>query len=258
MKELKQLVETVKALRDPQSGCPWDLEQNHQSLIPYLLEESYEFIAAVELDDPKEMEEEIGDVLLQVLLHCAIGDEKKLFSINTVAENLNQKLIRRHPHVFENNGSVSSVEQVEKKWQQIKNEERPNQSLMPLNLLNSPALQSSYKIGKKAQKVQFDWPDLNGVLDKVDEELAELKEQLNQKSIDIDHVDEELGDLLFSIAQLARKLDLNPEQTLRNANQKFLKRFHQMESLIKKDQVKVDSLDLKKWEHYWSRVKSEK
>ena len=252
----EKLYDVVKALRDPETGCPWDLEQTHKSLLKYLIEESYEFLHAAENDDFEHMEEEIGDVLLQVLLHCIIADESGKFSLESASEKLADKLIRRHPHVFETNGEKISTEEVTENWKKIKKSEKGSKDHhIHKGHLNFPALFSANKIGEKTNEIGFDWEDHRQVSYKVEEEWQELKEELMRVSEDRQKIEEEIGDFLFSTAQLARHLELNPEEALRKANMKFIKRFQFMENLIREAGKDINDLNQKQMDHYWMETK---
>lgn len=263
MKDFEELVEVIKKLRDPNDGCPWDLKQDHKSLLKYLIEESYEFIAAAEQDNKIKMQEELGDVLLQILLHAQIGSETNDFNINSISKVLKDKLIERHPHVFDEefkkkNKEISSEEVVEN-WKIIKEK---NKSKKTTSLtynekdLCNPSLTSSYNIGKKSTKVNFDWENYGQVVYKVEEEWQELKEVLSyEQSIDKIKAKEEIGDLLFSVAQLARHLNLEPEECLRHSNIKFIKRFSIMENLIKNKNLDFADLSFDEKEHLWYQAK---
>lgn len=268
--EIKSLTQVVKALRHPETGCPWDLEQTHESLLKFLLEESYEFIAACEESDFEGMKDELGDVLLQVLLHSEIASEKNHFTLEDVAKNLKEKLIRRHPHVFDRPDASISTEEVIANWDEIKASEKQDngtqkQSHLKPSLINHPALYSAYKIGQKTHKIKFDWEDAMQVSYKVEEEWQELKEEmaplLSQGShptfseVNREKMEEEMGDFLFSVAQLARHLDLDPETCLRKANKKFLNRFHKMEKMIIEDKGGLEGLNQDQMDVYWNRVK---
>ena len=220
----EHLVTIVNKLRDPDTGCPWDLKQTHLSLLKYLIEESYEYIHAVESGSTKKMEEELGDVLLQILLHTKIAEEQKNFSLESISKVLSEKLIRRHPHVFEKKESIEA-EQVVKNWNKIKekeqNDNKTEKHRIDPGYLSFPALFSANKIGEKTNKIKFDWKNHTEVVGVVESEWTELKTELESKSINKERVEEELGDLLFSIAQLSRHLDIGPENALRMANKKF-------------------------------------
>jgi len=258
MEEFKKLIEVVKKLRDPKDGCPWDLQQTHSSLLKYLIEESYEFSHSVEEKDNNKMEEELGDILLQVLLHSQIANENKVFNLESVSKRLKEKLIRRHPHVF-GGEKVQNAKEVSENWENIKNkEQKESASLIGDDILKCPSLFSAYKIGQKTNKVNFDWDDHNQVMYKVEEEWQELKEELvHDPSANKKRISEEIGDFLFSTAQLARHLDIEPETCLRLANQKFIKRFRKMEELILKENKKIEMMNQQEMDIYWNRIKKE-
>lgn len=256
-----RLVEVIKSLRDPEHGCPWDLEQTHKSLLTFLLEECYEFIHAAEEGDDRLMEEELGDILLQVLLHGQIAEERNSFTLESVSKVLADKMIRRHPHVFDrDNSNASNSKEVMDQWEEIKDKEKKSDtkdsSIMDRSYLSFPSLYSSYKIGLKSNKVNFDWDDAYQVCYKVEEEWQELKEELVPgKPKNMDRVVEELGDFLFSIAQLARHLGVNPEESLRNANKKFMDRFQKMEAIIKESGKEMSEMSQEEMDVYWDEVK---
>lgn len=257
--EFSKLVQVVKELREPETGCPWDLEQTHSSLLSYLFEESYEFKEAVERGKPEEMKGELGDILLQVLLHSQIASENNNFDIEDVAKSLADKMIRRHPHVFNNisNNKVSSQE-VTENWKAIKEKEKGKKTrAIESKVLHAPALEAACNIGKKTKLLNFDWSDASQVAWKVEEEWQELKEELMPSVLNKERIGEELGDFLFSAAQLARHLDHDPEELLQRANRKFLKRFHKVEDLITHDGLSFKDLTQEELDHYWVRVKSE-
>lgn len=257
--QLHRLINVISALLHPKTGCPWDLEQTHKSLLPFLLEESYEFMNAVENGNDNEMKDEIGDVLLQVLLHAEIASKESRFDLESVAENLANKMIRRHPHVFEDNAKSISEAEVKTNWQKIKQEEKSkssdNKPVINNDDLCFPSLYSSYKIGKKTRRLNFDWDEVSQVMYKVEEEWQELKEELAPAKPNKERIAEELGDFLFSTAQLARHLDLDPEEVLRSANKKFVNRFQSMEKLIGDDDLDINNLDQSQLDHYWALVK---
>lgn len=259
--EFDKLTQVVKQLRHPTDGCPWDLEQTHKSLIKYLIEESFEFSHATETDDTKAMEEELGDVLLQILLHTTIGEENGKFSLESVSKVLREKLIRRHPHVFEKPDSNIDVSDVVSNWEKIKEEEKAleetaSKTKIKSDVLHFPALFSAWKIGKKTKKISFDWDDASQVSYKVEEEWQELKEELAPKSgLNQERITEEMGDFLFSAAQLARHLNIEPEEALRAANRKFLRRFHAMEDLITDAGEDIDNMNQQEMDVFWDQAK---
>jgi MazG family protein len=262
--EFEKVKNVISELRHPEHGCPWDLKQTHESLLKYLIEESYEFIEATELKDPKKMEEELGDVLLQILLHARLGEEKKVFDMESISKTLKEKLIRRHPHVFENRNTSINVDEVLENWEKIKQLEKTREELeksghhrIKESVLHAPSLTSSVKIGKKTNELKFDWDHYSQVLYKVEEEWQELKEELPpQGGINKARAYEELGDLLFSVAQLARHLEMDPEAALRDANKKFLKRFHSMEDLIQSKNLKLENMNQEQMDVYWNEAKT--
>jgi MazG family protein len=254
--ELERCINVVKALRHPKTGCPWDLEQTHETLLKYLIEEAYEFVEAVERKDPKLMEEEIGDILFQVLLHTSLGEETGDFDLESSAKKLAEKLIRRHPHVFTPSGEGLTPDQVVENWQKIKSAEKGEKKYtIDEKFLQAPALESAYKIGRKSTSVNFDWTHYREVLSKVDEELSEVKEELLKTDLDRTRVKEEIGDLLFSIAQLARHLDLNPEECLRDANKKFISRFMKVEDQVRLSGRSLSGTPQSELEELWIKVK---
>lgn len=249
------LMEIVAALRGP-DGCPWDKEQTHQSLTPFAIEEVFEFIETVERNDDKAMKEELGDVLFQVALHSQMASERKAFTIEDVLVELNTKMIRRHPHVFGQEKAASSQE-VLKNWEMIKTKEKEHRKHqeyfdIPTGL---PSLQRAYKIGKKTNKSGFDWANPQDVKTKVLEELQEVEEAIQLKHDE--KVAEELGDLLFSVAQYVRHLGHEPESCLRWANRKFETRYFAMLESCRLKGVEFDSLSLAEKEQLWSQVKSQ-
>ena len=236
LRHIQALVEIVSSLRGPE-GCPWDKEQTHQSLTQYAIEETFEMIEALESGDDAKFKDELGDVLFQVVLHAQLAHERKAFDLLDVIENIAEKLIRRHPHVFAG-VNVADTNEVIKNWEEIKKNEKSKSSAphgleVPAGL---PALQRAYKIGARTQKLGFDWKTPEQVKVKVDEELQELNEALATQ--DMTAIENEFGDVLFSLAQWARHLKLEPEHLLRKANQRFENRFVEMLEIgqVTKDQ----------------------
>lgn len=252
--ELKRAIDVVASLRDPESGCPWDLKQTHSSLLKYLIEESYEYVYAVELSDDQKMQEELGDILLQVLLHSQLAKDDGKFTIEEVAKTLADKMIRRHPHVFEDPSIARDEKQVKANWKKIKEKEQNNKYHIRMEDAYSPSLHASDKIGAKSQAINFDWDKLSDVQAKVDEELLEVKEEI-AKNPNSKETYEEVGDLLFSVAQLARHLGFSPEEALRDANKKFIKRINKVEDAVRTDGHEMADLPTEKLELYWTKVK---
>jgi MazG family protein len=251
---LARLLEVVSRLREP-GGCPWDREQTLQSLKRYVIEESYELLDAVDANDPERHKEELGDVLLQVALQARIRQEEGRFTFDDVAGALADKLIRRHPHVFGGAKAETSAE-VLKHWETIKAGEkeggRPLLAGIPRHL---PALQKAERIQARAARVGFDWPDAQRVLDKIAEEAAELRESVAQKAPE--NVREELGDLLFSIVNLSRFLQVHPEEALDEANAKFMSRFARMEERVKEQNRALKDCSPTELDMLWNEAKRE-
>ncbi len=252
--EFEKVVKIVKQLRDPIKGCPWDKKQTHQSLTRYMIEEAYEFQAACSQNNTQEMEDELGDVLLQILLHCTIGEELQEFNLESVAKNLANKMIRRHPHVFGDSTAITE-EEVKQNWEKIKEQEKQSKQMKTLNYL--PALLAAHKIGEKTNRIGFDWKDAIEVVSVVKEELLEFLNELpnNSTKTSYDKLREEFGDLLFSIAQLGRHLNINSEEALQEANNKFIRRYNQMQELINKAGKDIDKMDQNEMDIYWQQVK---
>lgn len=253
--QFERLVSIIAKLRHPTEGCPWDLKQTHQSLLKYLIEEAYEFVSATENGTPAEMEDELGDVLLQVVLHAQLGSEKGHFNIESVAKNLSDKMERRHPHVFGAIENTITPEQVKENWAKIKTVEKNLQTKIDKDVLNFPALFSANKIGEKTNRMKFDWPGPKEVEEVVHSEWKEFKDELDAQTPDPKKVKEEFGDLLFSLAQLGRHLGINPEMALKDANAKFLKRFHAMEKLIANAGEDIDQMNQMEMDVFWKQVK---
>lgn len=253
---LIKAIEVIAKLRDPKDGCPWDLKQDHKSLIKYLIEESYEYIHAVEDGNTKEMEEELGDVLLQVLLHSQIASESNKFNIDSVAKKLSEKMIHRHPHVFEDKSLATNEKEVRENWEALKKSERNHKNHIRTEHAYAPSLKASEIIGAKSQEINFDWDHINDVMAKVEEELDEVKEEMRTMESS-ERLYEEIGDLLFSVAQLSRHLNIDPEAALKDANLKFIKRVNLVEDKVKADGHQMVDLPTETLEKYWGKVKKE-
>lgn len=253
----EELVEVVRRLRDPNGGCPWDLKQTHESLIPYLIEESYEVIDAIQNERTK-LREELGDVLLQVVLHSQIATDEGNFSVADVASAISEKLVRRHPHVF-GDAKVKDSEEVLKNWEQIKQKELTGtKSILDGVPRGMPAMLRAQRITEKAARVSFEWNTTEEVRDKVSEELKEfLAEALSADLSKPDaraRMEDELGDVFFSLVQLARRLDTNAEDALHRSTDKFTRRFKEVERRAGPDMAK---LGLEKLDALWNEVKAE-
>lgn len=249
MKHLEELINTVKILRS-ENGCKWDREQTHKSLKPNMLEEAYEAVDAIESGNLKHLKEELGDVLLQVVLHSQIADEEKSFNIDDVAKEINEKLIRRHPHVF-GEVNVNSTQEIIDNWEKIKKQEKSHRtSVMDGISKSQSALMSAQKISKKAVKVGFEWDCEDTLYDCVYSELEEFKEAC--KTENRDHIEEEMGDILFAVVNLARWNKLDAEQALLKANKKFIRRFKMMEELATKP---LEEYSFEEFDALWKQAK---
>lgn len=244
-------------LRDPNSGCPWDIKQNFDSIVPYTLEEAYEVADAIEQKDFTELEKELGDLLFQVIFYSQLGDEEKYFNFDSVVAAICEKLIRRHPHVFANDTLLSDAD-IKANWENEKAKEREQKNnQQELSILadiprNLPALSQAAKIQKRCSHVGFDWDNVDDVFKKIKEEVDEVEEVLHDKPAELA---EELGDLMFAVVNLCRHAKQDPEALLRAANQKFTKRFHGVEEQVKKSGKQFSEHDLPSLEAYWQQVK---
>ncbi|MDO8519899.1 MAG: nucleoside triphosphate pyrophosphohydrolase [Deltaproteobacteria bacterium] len=249
-----ELVAIMARLRGP-GGCPWDHEQTHESIVPQLIEETYEAIGAIDAKNWPHLCEEVGDLLLHLLFHSQIASETKDFTINDVVTGLTAKLVRRHPHVF-GDTKVKDAGEVIKNWDKIKAGEKKNQKMesaldnIPRAL---PALMQAYKLTKKASKMGFDWEKTEDVLKKVDEEIREIKEAVKTKNQE--EIAGEIGDLFFSLANLCRFLQVPPEEALRTSNEKFRKRFGTMEKTIREQGKKMEEMNLSELDSVWNQIK---
>jgi tetrapyrrole methylase family protein/MazG family protein len=246
-----RLVDIVEKLRSS-DGCPWDRKQTHDSLKPYLLEESYEVLETIDKKDFKGLREELGDLLLQSILHAQLAHEKDLFTIWDVIDTLINKLVRRHPHVFDNMEIDTAEEQIVN-WENIKNKEG-KKSILDGVPKSSPALLRAFRIQQKASIVGFDWKEITPVLDKIKEEIDELQEVIDSKNKK--RIEEELGDLLFAIVNLSRFIKVNPEDALRMAIEKFIYRFNSMETIIKAEGKEISDFTLEEMDVIWNQVKN--
>ena len=256
MSEINKLLEVMARLRDPKDGCPWDLEQDFSTIAPYTIEEAYEVADAIARDDMAELRGELGDLLLQVVFHAQMAEEAGHFNFEDVARSINEKMIRRHPHVFAD-GEARDSGKVAASWERIKAEERAanrDASALAGIALALPALKRADKLARRAATVGFDWPDETGPADKIQEELAELAAaSLTGSSA---AVAEELGDLLFSVASLARHHKVDPEAALGAANAKFERRFRMLETHVLERGERVEDLSLEELDSVWKDVKS--
>jgi MazG family protein len=258
---LGRLLEIMARLRDPEGGCPWDVEQTFRTIAPYTIEEAYEVAEAIEQGDMAALKDELGDLLLQVVFHARMAEETEAFDFEDVAEFIGDKMIRRHPHVF-GEEKVASVAAQSASWEAFKAEERAAKasadggtpSALDGVTVGLPALARALKLQKRAARVGFDWPEAVQVFDKLDEELLEIKEEIESGS-DPRRVEDEIGDLLFVVVNLARHLHVDPESALRHANGKFERRFRAMEQALAADEQPLEQRTLEEMEAAWQAVK---
>lgn len=250
---LSRLVRIVIRLRSP-SGCSWDRKQTVESLSPFMLEEAYEVVEAIDSGDRELLRNELGDLLLHVVMSALICQENGVFTLSEVVEAISAKLVRRHPHVFDDMNALSP-EEVEKQWETIKASEKRNEGFFGSVPVSMPALQTAWRIQQRASEVGFDWPGAEGAREKIFEELEEFESSL--KTGDGDEQEDELGDVLFSMVNYARLLGLQPEAVLRAANRKFIRRFTRMEEILRESGCSLEGADLEMMERAWRRAKTE-
>ncbi len=262
---IEELVHLMERLRKPETGCPWDLKQDFESIVPHMLEEAYEVADTIERGDIAHLREELGDLLFQIVFYSQIAKEQALFDFDEIIDVLIAKLIKRHPHVFpdgslqseRNIGLPPDQSQVREKWEQTKQKDRLTKGVLgrladiPLAF---PALTRAEKLQKRAANHGFDWPDYRPVLDKIDEEMAELREAIENN--DACHVEEELGDLIFACVNLGRHREINLEVCLRRANHKFETRFREMELIAENSHLDFEGLSHEEKNRLWLQVKS--
>ncbi len=254
---IQGLINVMAALRDPETGCPWDKEQDFASIAPYTIEEAYEVRAAIASGDPLVLKDELGDLLFQVVYHARMAEERGWFTFNDVAETIKGKMIRRHPHVFGEEAARSAAAQTAA-WEAQKAAERASQAQH--GVLDGvaealPALRRAQKLTSRAARVKFDWPNAEAVLDKMDEEVAELKAELGEAKPE--RIADELGDMLFVMVNLARKLGQDAETCLEGANAKFIRRFGRVEALLAANGKTPRDSTLDEMEDLWAKAKKE-
>jgi len=249
--QFEKLIGIVKRLRGP-DGCPWDKEQTHASLLPYFLEEAYEVIESVDNNDWKELKEELGDILLHAVLQAVIAEENGYFSITDSLDNINKKLVRRHPHVFGDAQAEASFH-AKQNWEKAKHAEKNRRSRLEGVPKTMPALIRAQRLQQKASYAGFDWEKVEEVWEKIYEEIQELKEaQLEEQK---EHMEEEMGDVLFSIVNLARFLDIPAEDALRKTNEKFVRRFSKVEEELKQMGKTMEETSLEEMDNIWNQIK---
>ncbi|EAQ31150.1 MULTISPECIES: nucleoside triphosphate pyrophosphohydrolase [Idiomarina] len=251
---IEALKQVMQQLRDKQHGCPWDLKQTFESLLPYTIEETYEVVDAINGGDRAAMKDELGDLLFQVVFYAQLGEEEGSFDFEAIAQHTADKLIRRHPHVFEQTDGALSDAEIKQQWEAIKQQERKSQQAetvfkdIPSQL---PSVLKAAKLQKRAASVGFDWTEEEPIYAKVYEEIDEVRTAEND-----DHLEEEIGDLLFAVINLARHKQVNPERALQRANNKFVQRFQAIEAMLSARKQAADELSLDQLEALWQEVKS--
>ena len=253
--KLRELIINFRKLRDPVSGCPWDKEQDFKSIASCAIEESYEVADAIEREDFEDLKAELGDLLFQIVFHSEMAKEKDLFTIEDVIDELNSKLIRRHPHVF-SDGNVKDAKDSLKIWEDVKAEERSSKNLdsamddVPKNL---PSLTRTKKLQKRATRVGFDWENSKDIMAKIDEEIDELR--IEEKNANKKGIAEEIGDIFFTLVRLSSYYDIEPEDIIRKTNLKFENRFRKMENEAKSMKTSLDKMNLEELEKLWQKIK---
>jgi ATP diphosphatase len=260
---IDRLVQVMAQLRDPNGGCPWDLEQNFKTVAPYTLEETYEVLEAIEQDNPASIKDELGDLLFQIVFHAQMGHEAGLFDLDAVANHVADKMIERHPHVF-GDRDANSAEKVLANWENDKAKKREakaaaeGQTLSVLDGVTTtlPGMTRAVKLQNRAARVGFDWTDARDIIAKIREEVAELEAEIDE-SDNMDAITDEMGDVLFVVANLARRLKVDPETALRHANRKFERRFRGIEQRLAAQGRDIRKSSLDEMEALWNEVKKE-
>jgi len=259
MNNLDELLNIMEKLRDPDSGCPWDLQQSNATILPHTLEEVYELVEAISANDYSSIKDELGDLLFQIIFYAQMASEAGHFNFSDVVTNINEKLVRRHPHVFDNK-SIQTADQQSASWESIKKHERQlsgkgkDEGLLDSISNALPALICAAKLQKKAATVGFDWGQPEPVLDKIEEEIAEIREVLTEGQ-DRERLQDEIGDVLFACANLARHFNIEPEIALMSSNRKFRKRFAYIESQLTLQGSSLDQASLEQMEVLWNEAK---
>ncbi len=250
--EFEKLIEIMKALR---AGCPWDRKQTPESLKSYIIEEAYEVLESIDLGQPDAVKEELGDLLFQIVFQAEVASEKDEFDITDVLKKISEKMVSRHPHVF-GETRLETPEEVMDKWQEHKRREgKLKESVFEGIPASLPALLRAQKVQKRAARVGFDWQRVEDVARKLDEEIGEFKEALEKKSANLDEMEEEMGDILFSLVNISRFLAINPEEALRKTTAKFINRFRYMEKTAASRGLKLKDMPLAEMDELWDEAK---
>jgi len=256
--QLDRIIEIMRQLRDPQTGCPWDVEQDFASIAPYTIEEAYEVADAVQRGDPDDIRDELGDLLLQVIFQARIAEEAGLFSLADVARSISDKMVDRHPHVFGTEGRPHLTEQ-SGRWEAIKAEERARKGhtgILDGIAAGLPPMLRALKLQKRAARVGFDWVNMDDIISKLHEETDELREEANRDPVDQARLADEVGDVLFVAVNLARRAGVDPETALMACNSKFESRFTYIEKHSEKMNKNIESMSLDEMEQLWQEAKS--
>ena len=253
MSKFEKLVEIVATLRTPGTGCPWDLKQTRETLVPNIIEELYEVIEAIENKDDNSLKEELGDLLLHIVFQAQISKEQGLWSIDDVIDEIINKLIRRHPHVF-GDLNIEDADAVKVNWERLKKKEKTmRKSVLDGIPKKMPALIQAQRTQEKAAAVGFDWQDIKPIMEKIDEEKEEFIEAL--ASNEEEKIREELGDMIFTLVNLARKLHIDAEAALKECTRKFVRRFNSIEEYYRKEGKDINEADLEELDSHWQRIK---
>ena len=258
MSAIDELLQIMKDLRNPESGCPWDIRQTSESIAPYTLDETHELLDAIERNDTENLKEELGDLLFNIVFHARIAEEKGQFDFDDVAAGISEKMRRRHPHVFgDTRAQEHSDESLSLQWQELKKREKAGRKPAPLNAdsASQSAMYRARQIQNEAAVFGFDWPDIRPVFDKLEEELAELRHAFDTG--DDEAISDEVGDLIFVCVNLARHAGLNAEIALRGTNQKFLRRFAYVQKQMRAAGIKMEQEQLDRMEHFWQDSKGQ-
>jgi ATP diphosphatase len=258
LSHIEKLLAIMARLRDPEHGCPWDLEQSFETIVPHTLEEAYEVAETIETGDMGELCDELGDLLFQVVFYARLAEEQGLFDFAQVVQGISEKLERRHPHVF-GQEQIPDAKAQSLAWEAHKAQEREAKGEGESGTLDGiagslPALVRAIKLQKRAARVGFDWPDITPVFDKVREELDEVEQEVHLED-NQDRIEDEIGDLIFACTNLGRLANINPETALRRSNRKFETRFAAMEKVAKERAMDLNKLDLETWDQLWTQVK---
>ena len=256
--EIEKLLSIMKDLRDPKKGCDWDKKQTFETLLNYTIEETFEVVDAIKSKNTKNIIEELGDLLLQIVFYAQIADEKGMFNFSDISKSVKDKMIRRHPHVFNKKNTNLSIEEINANWDKIKKIEKkvdPDEPILIGNYRAFPNLLKSYKIQNKVSQMKFEFLNIDEIFDKLDEETNEIKSAIKEKNKY--KIEEELGDLLFTVANLSTFLKINPEIALHQSNNKFIKRFNYISKEINKNNESFDTISREKLEILWQKSKQE-